>query len=81
MEKYTYFVLTEKEEATGKFYSWAEKVHNHYNLLGYFTPTRYPGKGAFVITTINVCDTWKEAQHIADIWNESYRNNGTYAFA
>ena len=76
MEKNTFFVIEQKEIATGKCVSTAQKVANCYNLLHYFKP--YNG---YEIISINACDTWKQAQEIADYWNEGAKNRGVYALA
>ena len=76
MNKKTFFVIEEQEIKTGRLLSHAEKVPNCYNLLGYFHP--YNG---FEIISINACYTWKQAQEIADFWNDGARKNGKYVFA
>ena len=76
MDKKTFFVIEEEETATGKVFSHAEKVPNCYNLLGFFKPCH----GCKIIS-VNACDTWKEAQAIAQHWNNCARNNNKYMFA
>ena len=75
MNKNTFFVIEEEEIETGRLISYAMKVHNCNNLLGYFTPR----KGMKIIS-INACDTWKEAQEIAHFWNDCAEKNGNYLF-
>ena len=74
MNKNTFYVIEEENEE-GKSLAHAEKVPNCYNLLGSFQP--YKG---FKIISINACDTWKEAEKIAHIWNEAAKKKGKYAF-
>lgn len=76
MDKYTYFVIEEKDAATEKMFAYAERVHNCNNLYKHFKPCK-----GFEIISINACDTWKEAQRIASFWNECARKKGNYVFA
>ena len=32
------------------------------------------------IVVANLCDTKKKAQELVSLWNESFKNNGTYLF-
>ena len=66
MHKYTWYVFTIKDE-DGKFYSFAERIRNNYNLVDY-------AKQAY---TMNACDSMKKAKEIAAAWNEAYIKNGT----
>lgn len=75
MNKKTFFVIEQKSTETGKYYSYAEKVPNCYNLFNYFHPAR-----GYEIVSINACDTWKEAQEIARFWNDGAKTRGLYAF-
>ena len=76
MDKNTFFVVQEKNEATGKTLAYARKVHNCNNLVDFFQPQK-----GFKLLSINACDTWREAQDVADCWNECARANGNYAFS
>lgn len=78
MKNNTYYVIDVKETATGKSYATALKVPNVYNLLGYFERTIAKG---FELISINACGTWKEAQKIAEWWNEcKTKNNNSYLY-
>ena len=66
MDKYTWYVFTIRDE-DGKFYSFAERIGNKNNLVGY----------AAQAYTMNACDSKKEALEIADAWNRAYKENGT----
>ena len=76
MDKNTYFIIQEKNTENGKVFAHAEKVHNCYNLFKYFHPCR-----GYDIVSINACSTWKEAQKVANFWNECAKNNKNYAFS
>lgn len=78
MEKYSYFVIDQKNTKTGKRIASALRVHNCNNLLYYFKKYTYAD---MELISVNACDTWKEAQKIADHWNECARANGEYLFA
>lgn len=75
MENNTFFVIEIQDNETGKTAARAEKVNNKYNLVGLFTPAR-----GFSLLSVNACDTWKEAQKIADFWNQcaKEKNNSMY---
>lgn len=75
MENNTFFVIEIQDNETGKTAARAEKVNNKYNLVGLFAPVR-----GFTLLSVNACDTWKEAQKIADFWNQCARqkNNCMY---
>ena len=71
MEGNTFFVIEKEHTPTGKLYAYAETVNNNYNLFGYFKP----GKD-FRIISINATKTRKEAERIAEAWNESAKAAG-----
>jgi hypothetical protein len=75
MKKTTFYVIEAHNPTTGKYYSHAEKVPNCYNLVGKFTAI-----DGFEVISVNACDTWKEAQEIADFWNEGAKKRNKYAF-
>ncbi len=68
MEKYHYIIVT--ETVNGKSYSYADKIKGGDNLL--FLTKHRPN-----ISGINLCSTKIEAEKIAEMWNESYKVNGT----
>lgn len=72
MNGYSYYVIGIEEN--GKHYATAERVANQNNLLAVFSKYRNA-------STVNACETMKEAKEIANFWNACYEKNGTYAFA
>lgn len=67
-----YAVITLKKN--GKYQSYALKIPYCNNLVGYCT-----GKiGLASVHSFDIFKTWKEAQKIANFWNDCYKNNGTY---
>ncbi len=76
MEKYSYYVIERQHKQNGKTHATAERIRNNYNLLCYFTES---GRETEIIS-VNACDTWKEAQFIADFWNQcaKEKNNNLY---
>lgn len=68
--KYFYYAAT--REQNGKNYAFVIKASNGDNLVSLFART-----GA---KTANACATKKEAEKLADFWNECYKKNGTSAF-
>ena len=75
MEKNTFYVIEAENPTTGKTYARAEKIPNNYNLIGKFTAA-----AGFIVISVNACDTWKEAQKIADFWNECAKSRSKLAF-
>lgn len=69
MDKKTYYVITVEED--GKYFSYAETIHNSNNLVGKFP------KNAI---TINACDTRKKADEIARSWNEIWREKDQFSY-
>ena len=59
------FAVYTKEDDIIGLHAIAEKIPMNYSLVGYT-------KGC---KTFNVCKTWKEAQKLAKLWNESFWNN------
>lgn len=68
MEKYHYMVIT--ETVNGKKYSYVCRLIGRNNLLALI-------KDCPNISKVNICSTKKEAEKIAEMWNESYKANGT----
>lgn len=58
-------------EKSGKYNALALKVGRGQNLVGFVKDFKY-------ITSLNVFETWKQAQEIARFWNTCYINNETY---
>ena len=67
-----WFVLTNKTP-DGELFATASPFTANDNLSWQFDP-------AFGTVTANICETRKQAEEIAEKWNEAYRKNGTYAY-
>lgn len=63
-----FIVYTAKQDGIGLCAN-ARKIHSTTNLVGFCRDSR--------VQSLNVVRTWKEAQTIADQWNEDYRKNGS----
>ena len=74
--KNSFYVIEEKHTETGKTYAHAVTVNNAYNLLNYFKPCK-----GFYIISINAADTKKQAEEIADFWNEGAKAHNSYCFS
>lgn len=57
-----------------KNYAYALTVNRCYNLVHVLARENN-------LMCANVCATKKEAERIADFWNECYKNNGTYLYS
>ena len=68
--KNTYIAVTVQEN--GKYYAYAVPVSGSDNLL-----SRLAIKG---ITHANICENKKETAQVVEMWNASYKDNGTYMF-
>lgn len=77
MNKFTWYVIEAIDKATGKSFSWAERVHNSSNLIGYFERVQRE----MIVLSVNACDSKKEAERTADCWNDCARDKGNYLFA
>lgn len=75
MNKNTFFVIEQREKATGKTAAQARKINNRYNLVNALRPAT-----GFEFISINACDSYKEARAIANAWNNTAIDRGTYAF-
>lgn len=75
MEKNSFFVIEIIENETGRTAARAQKVNNKYNLVGLFNPAK-----GFSLLSVNACDTWKDAEKIADFWNQCARNKNNCLF-
>ena len=71
MKKYFYYAAT--REQNGKNYAFVIKASNGDNLVSLFS--RYGENLA-----VNACATKKDADKLANFWNECYKKNGTNAF-
>ena len=66
-----YYIAVQIKE-DDKFYAYAVKVNTMDNLLSKLEINN--------IEVANLCDTKKKAQELVSLWNESFKNNGTYLF-
>lgn len=76
MEKNTFYLIEIMDNNTGKCAAYVRAVRNNYNLVGLFTPAK-----GFTLVSVNACDTKKQAQEIADTWNQAYKDKGLYLYA
>lgn len=66
-----YYIAVQIKE-DNKLYAYAIKVNTMDNLLSKLEVNN--------IVVANLCDTKKKAQELVSLWNESFKNNGTYLF-
>ena len=71
MNKNSYIVIVEQEN--GKRAAYVEKWHHTNNLASLLKYAR--------IESANICDSRKDAERIAEDWNERCKRNGNYIFA
>lgn len=71
--KYFYYAIDNKDK-DGKMYAHAWRIHESINLLSALR--QFPNA-----IFIHQCKTKKEAESIADNWNECHKTNGCYMFA
>lgn len=62
------FVVFEVSDPQFGVIAYATKIPRDTNLIPYGQNKRY--------LAMNVCNTWKEAQEVADYWNKCYKANG-----
>lgn len=68
-----YWFVMSFRNREGKLYAAASPFSHGTNLAWEFD--RVAG-----CVTANICETKKQAETIARLWNEAYKKNGTYAF-
>lgn len=66
-----YYAVSEHEN--GKNYAYVIKATASDNLLGLFERHKN-------LKTANACETKKQAENLANFWNECYKINRTYMF-
>ena len=66
-----YYVITENKN--GKYYSYAETVEENYNIMALIKRNNN-------IICVNPCQSRKKAEELSYIWNEGYKENGTYLY-
>lgn len=72
MNSYVWYVLTREKD--GKRYAHAFRLRSNYNIASFVKD--YPD-----IEWMNSCPTKKFAESLAQAWNDSFKNNGTYMFS
>ena len=72
MDNYVWYVLI--RTVNGKQYANAVRLRQNQNIVSFVQD--YPN-----ITHLNACSTMKYAKEIAELWNESFKANGTYMFS
>lgn len=75
MDSNTFYIIEIKEISTGKTMAYVKTVNNKYNLIGLFDPAKN-----YQLLSVNACGTKKEAQKIADFWNEAARAKNNCLF-
>lgn len=60
-------------EEDGKYYAFAFRISHTENLVT--TLARHNG-----LKAANLCSTKADAESIVNIWNEGFKQNGTYLF-
>ena len=75
MDSNTFYIIEIMEKSRGGTAAYVKIVNNSYNLIGLFDPAKN-----YQLLSVNACKTKKEAQKIADFWNEAARakNNCLY---
>ena len=66
------FYIAIQIKENDKFYAYTIKVNTMDNILSKLEINN--------IVAANICATKKNAEEIVYLWNESFRNNGTYLF-
>lgn len=61
------FVVGTREVEFLGLVACAFKVSRCNNLVSYAKDYKF----------LNICKTWQDAQKLADIWNQDFRNNGS----
>lgn len=72
---YSYYVVEEMHDVTRRKFAHVIRIANNENLL-----TAFQASLDYSLIHVNACRTKKEAQAIADAWNESAKAKGEYAF-
>ena len=70
------FYIAVTAEENNKYYSYMIIYHNCNNLLSTLKEHEHNN-----LIHANICSTKKEARALVELWNESYKNNGTFLFA
>lgn len=73
--EYFYYTI-EIINPEGKTFAYAERVHQAYNLYGYFDRFCNKSKGEEIIS-ITPFSTLKQARAVANFWNDTAREKGT----
>lgn len=70
-----YFAVTEEYE--GHYFAYAMGASDADNLLALFARQA----GIATLVAAHACGSRKQAEEIAEGWNESFRKNGTYLYS
>lgn len=68
--KKIYFAVVETE--SGKHFAYVDSISTENNIIGKF---------ADKVKIAHICASKKEAQDLSDLWNEAYKQSGTYMFS
>ena len=69
MKNFYYIVM---EEIDGKNCAFIDKVSDNTNICGRWEESQF--------ICVQPCESKKQAEKICELWNESYKANGTYMF-
>ena len=65
-------VVVQHETAAGKFYAYPLKIKTGTNLTAFCEK--------YNRDIVHLCETARQAVEYADLWNNAFKANGTYAF-
>ena len=66
------FYLAVTIEKNGKYYSTIERVSTSDNVVSFMQRKNYK--------YVNICESKKKAEDLAESWNDSYKATGIYLF-
>lgn len=76
MNKNSYLIIEIMDPATGRTAASVRKWNHSYNLVSLFENT-----SGNKILSVNIADSKKEAESIADYWNQAYIAKNKYLYA
>lgn len=68
-----YYLAINKEEINELRYAYVGQVSGSDNLINYCERRKDEG-----VNCIMICESKKQAEHIVEEWNETYKSDGTY---
>ena len=68
------FVVYQIEDENGKYYAFADTIKTGQNLRNFIG--KFRGE-----KVCHLCESRKQADELAIAWNETFKENGAYAFA